>query len=64
MPNYYLDISKFINKKIRALKCYKSEIKKNDIRSLEALKVQAKARGLEAGFKYAEAFYLKRFLIK
>ena len=64
VPNYYLDISKFINKKIRALKCYKSEIKKNDIRSLEALKVQAKARGLEAGFKYAEAFYLKRFLIK
>ena len=64
VPNYYLDISKYIDKKVKALKCYKSEIKKNDIRSLEALKIHSKARGIEIGCNYAEAFFIKRLLVK
>lgn len=57
LPNYYVDIAKYIDKKIKAFKCYETEKRAYPHpRSTEALNVLAKKRGTEIGFKYAEAF--------
>ncbi len=61
MPNYYEDISRYINTKIRALRCYKTESRLYPHpRSEESIKILAQKRGIESGFKYAEAFMLLR----
>ncbi|MDO8603572.1 MAG: PIG-L deacetylase family protein [Candidatus Omnitrophota bacterium] len=61
LPNYYVDIAKYIDKKIKAFKCYETEKRAYPHpRSKEALKVLAKKRGIEIGFKYAEAFMVIR----
>lgn len=60
-PNTYIDISETLNKKLEAMKAYKSEIRDYPHpRSLEAIEILAKKRGLEVGLKYAEAFSLVR----
>lgn len=60
-PNVYVDITKTFNKKIEAMKAYKSELKDSPHpRSLEAIEALAKKRGSEVGVKYAESFYLIR----
>lgn len=60
-PNTYIDISEAIDKKLEAMKCYKSEIRAYPHpRSLEAIEILAKKRGLEVGLKSAEAFCLIR----
>jgi len=60
-PNYYVDISKSLKIKMKALKAYKHENKKlpNPV-SLEGIKILAQYRGLESGLKYAEGFEIKR----
>jgi LmbE family N-acetylglucosaminyl deacetylase len=61
LPNYYVDITKCMDKKIEAFKCYETE--KRDYphpRSEKALRVLAQKRGVEIGFEYAEAFMLLR----
>ena len=56
-PNCFIDISKQITIKIKALKKYKSEIKKYPfIRSDKNIKKLAEYRGMNAGMKYCEAF--------
>lgn len=61
LPNYYADIEKYINKKIKAFACYKTEKRAYPHpRSKEAVLILAKRRGVEAGFKYAEAFMILR----
>lgn len=57
LPNYYVDISNLMEKKIKAIKCYETE-KRNfpHPRSAQAVKILAQKRGTEIGFKYAEAF--------
>ena len=58
-PNVYIDISPFLQKKVNAMKIYKTEFKKHPFpRSLEAIKSLAILRGSESGFKAAEGFYL------
>ena len=58
-PNVYINITPFLNKKIQAMKIYRSEIKKHPFpRSEESIKALATLRGSESGFKYAEAFQL------
>ena len=60
-PNYFIDISKFINKKLTALKIYGEEIKKSpNSRSLESIKNLASIRGSSIGTYYAEAFFVER----
>ena len=60
-PNYFVDISKTINKKISALKCYKKEIMKwPHPRSVKGVRNLAMYRGQNVGLKYVEAFYLLR----
>jgi len=63
-PNVYVNISSTFNKKIKAIKAYKSELKKSPHpRSIEIIESLAKKRGSEAGVKFAEAFILIREVI-
>jgi N-acetylglucosamine malate deacetylase 1 len=62
-PNYFVDISKNINLKLKAMKCYHSEIKKNHPRSIKGIEAFAKYNGSIIGVNYAEPFvvgYLKK----
>lgn len=61
MPNYYEDISDYLEDKIKAMECYKSEVKDYPHpRSLGGIKVLAQKRGIESGLKLAEAFMIIR----
>lgn len=59
LPNIYVDITKQIKDKIKAIKMYKSEIEKfphpRSIKAIENLSIQ---RGVESGLKNAESFQL------
>jgi len=60
-PNVFVDISKFLDTKIKAFSCYRSEIRKfPHPRSKEAIRSCAQHRGSIAGYKAAEAFELIR----
>jgi len=62
-PGEYNDISKFIDKKIEAIGVYGDEIRKYPHpRSKPGAKILAQYRGLEVGYKYAEAFQIVRSL--
>ncbi len=64
-PNYFVDITKELPAKINSLKFYKKEIKKDPhSRSLNYVKALAKVRGGSCGVKFAEGFYLNRFIQK
>jgi LmbE family N-acetylglucosaminyl deacetylase len=63
VPNYFIDISKEINEKLKAVKFYKSELKKYPhSRSLKSIKSLAAFRGTNSGVKFAEGFYLNRYV--
>ncbi len=63
-PNIYEDISKTFEIKIKAMKAYKSEIKKSfHPRSLNVIEALAIKRGSETGVRFAEAFKLIREII-
>jgi len=65
VPNVYIDILKNLKGKLRAMACYKTELKKYPHpRSLKAISILAEKRGLEAGLKLAEAFMLIRDILK
>ena len=56
-PNRFYDITDFIEKKLEAIKIYKSEIRQYPHpRSLEGIKTLSKFRGQCIGVNYAEAF--------
>ena len=57
VPNYFVDVSDFLDKKLDIMKIYKSELGTHPFpRSLENIKALATFRGATAGCKYAEAF--------
>lgn len=57
IPNYFVDIGRFLPKKIEIMKIYKSELKRHPFpRSLRNIKAFAALRGAMAGCKYAESF--------
>lgn len=61
IPNVYVDISKHLDKKIKAMKLYKSQIcKYPDPRSDQGIKALAMLRGSTVSKEYAEAFMLIR----
>lgn len=63
VPNLYIDISELLEYKLKAMSCYKSEIKNYaHPRSLEGIKILAQKRGMEAGLRIAEAFIIKKEL--
>ena len=60
-PNYFENVSGFLKKKIKALECYKSEMRKwPHPRSYKAIQHLAKWRGATIGVEEAEAFELVR----
>ena len=64
VPNVYEDVTKEIETKIKAMKIYKSELKKfPHPRSVEAIRALAMKRGSEAGLKSAEAFMIVREIL-
>ena len=61
LPNYYVDIAKYIDKKIKTFRCYETEKREYPHpRSEKALKILAQKRGIEIGFEYAETFMILR----
>ena len=56
-PNYFEDITDFVSEKIKAIKLYKSELKPYPHpRSIKSIKSLSIYRGVQSGFKNAEAF--------
>ncbi|MFH0861121.1 MAG: PIG-L deacetylase family protein [Candidatus Altiarchaeota archaeon] len=61
LPNFYINIEKYLETKIKALRCYQTE--KRDFphpRSDKSVEILAIKRGTEVGFKAAEAFVVIR----
>jgi len=64
IPDKFVDISKTIDKKIEALKCYKGEMREYPHpRSIKGVKIFAGKYGLEVGLKYSEPFQTIRMVI-
>ena len=58
-PNFYIDINKFLDKKLDILNIFESEMGPHPFpRSNDSIKALATLRGSEAGVQYAEAFML------
>ena len=58
-PNHFLDIKKYWQKKKKALKAYKTEIKKfPNSRSLKGIEILSKFRGMQNGLEQAEGFQI------
>jgi N-acetylglucosamine malate deacetylase 1 len=65
LPNYFVDISEFIEAKCELMKIYESEIAEPPFpRSLENIKALAHFRGASCGVKYAEAFQTLKIIDK
>ena len=63
-PNFYVDISAHIERKLRALECYRSELREfPHPRSLEGVRCLARKRGMESGCPYAEALRVVRWVV-
>lgn len=63
-PNVFVDIESTIEKKLEAMKCYKSEIGKYPHpRAIKSLEIIAQRWGIVVGKKYVEAFELIRKVI-
>jgi len=61
VPNWVVDITDFVDQKVKAVACYKSQIPDfPGSRSIEAVEALAKFRGTQAGFAFGEAFHLIR----
>jgi LmbE family N-acetylglucosaminyl deacetylase len=60
-PNFYVDISDFLETKCEALNAYPGELKEfPHPRSLKGVQTLAQKRGMEAGFQAAESFSVIR----
>jgi LmbE family N-acetylglucosaminyl deacetylase len=60
-PNIFVDVSNTIERKQRALSCYRTESRPYPHpRSVEGVEYLARKRGLEVGVAHAEAFQLVR----
>lgn len=63
LPNVFIDITDFLEKKKQAMAAYRSQLKEfPHPRSLQSLESLARLRGGTAGFRAAEAFQLVREL--
>ena len=62
-PNWVVDITKHIEKKMDAMKCYESQISEfSGPRSIQAVKALAIFRGTQAGFSYGEGMHIIRMV--
>lgn len=64
IPNFYVDITEYLEKKINALNIYDTELGEPPFpRSIEHVKALATVRGAAAGVKYAEAFRMIKYIM-
>jgi LmbE family N-acetylglucosaminyl deacetylase len=64
-PNYFVDISDFIDKKIEIMKTFDSELGEHPFpRSIKNIEALATFRGATVGVFYAEAFQLIKYIDK
>jgi len=61
IPNYFVDITEYIDVKLKAVSFYKSQ-KEKIYMDLECIKGRAAHRGFQAGVKYAEAFFCHKII--
>lgn len=65
IPNYFVDISEFFDKKLEIMKVYQSELGEHPFpRSNKNIEALATFRGATVGVKFAEAFQLLKFIDK
>jgi LmbE family N-acetylglucosaminyl deacetylase len=65
LPNYFVDITNFLDTKNEIMKVFDSEIGEHPFpRSFENIKALAHFRGASVGVKYAEAFQLLKYIDK
>ena len=63
-PNFWVDISQFMDKKLEIMKIFESELKEHPFpRSLVSIKALAMLRGSTSGCKFAESFCLIKYSI-
>ena len=63
-PNFYVDISDHLDRKLKAVSCYRSQLKPNPHHaSRESLEYLARVRGREISVEAAEAFVCYRFVV-
>jgi LmbE family N-acetylglucosaminyl deacetylase len=63
-PNLYLDITRDLELKLRAIQAYKSQLRIiPHVRSVENMTALARLRGGEAGVEFAEAFRIHRWVL-
>ncbi len=63
-PNVYVDISEFLDVKLEAMACYKTQLREfPHPRSLKGLELFARERGLGVGVEAAECFHLIRAIV-
>jgi len=61
IPNVFVDITNYFEKKLEIFKIYKSEVMEEPLpRSLDSIKALARYRGSQIGFEHAEVFMLIR----
>jgi len=64
VPNVFMNITDYWDKKLEALECYAGEMRDSPhSRSINCVKALAMLRGETHGFHFAEAFVLERMLI-
>ena len=62
-PNWVMDISHYIEIKLKAIQCYKSQISPfPGPRSMQAVEALAKFRGTQAGFGFGEGMHIIRMV--
>ncbi|NQV91332.1 PIG-L family deacetylase [Candidatus Woesearchaeota archaeon] len=65
LPQYFVDITKYIDQKIEFMHFYDAEFKKSPHpRSKEGIEALARFRGVSANLHYAEAFQVLRWIEK
>lgn len=57
VPNHFVDVAAHVETKAEAMACYRDEVRDPPHpRSIEAIRVHARDRGMSVGLEYAEAF--------
>ena len=63
-PNFYVDITDYLGSKLKAVACYKSQVRSRlHHASLENIEWLARVRGREVSVEAAEAFMVHRLLV-
>ena len=63
IPEFFINVDESIEKKVKALEYYNSQLSNNDSRSIDACRALARFRGSQNGCSYAEAFKVIRIVI-